>query len=193
MTLEEKLNAAIEIIKAEKFAFKYLVPYMVSSRISTAAMSPALTRTFALDADEESVEVAPEVGRELASEVAHMVPLVDKLTWSVGMTTKPGDIVLDPLEEYAYLYTGAEQMTHTNPMFYPGAFGVYYWAIIPKLRDFIKVYPNVDGIIVAVKQGEEWWNVDQTKVFRWKGADNLNCVWPPVEGNEWELVQPEAG
>lgn len=173
MTFDEKLMLAMEVLKIEKLALKSLVPYMASSRVIAAAEDQAQTR-------------------ELASEVASFVSLAAVTPWSVGMTTKPGDIVLDPLEEYQYIYTGTSEMTHTNPMFYPGASGVYYWAIIPKMKDFIKVYPDVDGIIVAVKQGEKWWNTDQTQVFTWKGADNANCVWPPVEGNEWELVQPET-
>lgn len=173
MTLEEKLELAIEVIKTEKLALKSLVPYMVSSRISTAGEDQAKTR-------------------EIASEVAPFASLNGKKPWTVGMTTKPGDIVLDPIGDYSYLYTGKTEMTHDNPTFYPGAAGVYYWAVIPKLKNFVKVYPDIDGIIVSVKNGEKWWNTDQTQIFTWKGADNKNCVWPPAEGNEWELVQPEA-
>lgn len=173
MTLDEKLELAIKVIQMEKLALKSLVPYMVASRTSTAADDQAQTR-------------------EIACEVAPFVSLVEQKPWSVGMTTVPGDIVLDPIGEYAYIYTGTSEMSHTNPAFYPGASGVYYWAILPKTKDFVKVYPNIDGIIVAVKHDEKWWNVDQTQTFKWKGTDNANCIWPPVEGNEWELVQPET-
>lgn len=173
MTLDEKLALAVEVIQMEKIALKSLVPYMASSRISTAAEDQAQTR-------------------EIASEIAPFVSLAEQKPWSVGMTTKPGDVVLDPIGEYAYIYTGTSEMTHTNSAFYPGAAGVYYWAILPKTKNLIKVYPNIDGIIVAVKHDEKWWNVDQTQIFKWKGADNANCIWPPVEGNEWELVQPET-
>lgn len=172
MTFEEKLELAIEVIKVQKLALKSLVPYVVSSRISTASEDQVKTR-------------------EIASEVAPLVSLTDRKPWTVGMTTNPGDIVLDPLGDYAYIYTGKNEMTHTNPSFYPGSAGVYYWAIIPKTKSLVKVYPGIDGIIVAVKKGEVWWNIDQTQLFSWKGEDNPNCVWPPQEGNEWELVQPE--
>lgn len=193
MTLDEKLALAVEVIKAEKLALKSLVPYMVSSRVSTAAADQAQTREIAS-------EVAPLVSlgsivstfTSEDSAVPKSFGFLDSKPWSVGMKTNPGDIVLDPLGEYAYLYTGTEAMTHSNPMFYPGAAGVYYWAIIPRVKNSVKVYPDVEGIIVAVKQGEKWWNTDQTQIFAWKGVDNPNCVWPPVEGNEWELVQPET-
>lgn len=183
MTFDEKLARAMEIIKIEKLAFKSLISHMVSEKLILAE-----AQTMSLEDTDSSQKAA----RELASEVAPLASLVDVKHWSVGMTTKPGDIVLDPLEQHKYLYTGTSEMTHDNPMFYPGASGVYYWAIIPDTKDLVKIYPDVDGIIVAVKQGEAWWNVDQTQIFKWKGADNAACVWPPVEGNEWELVQPEA-
>lgn len=177
MTFDEKLAFAAEILKAQKLAFKSFIPYMASARVSAASDDQTKTR-------------------ELASELAPLVSLADIKTWSVGMTTNPGDIVYDPLEDYKYIFTGAQPMTHNNPTFYPGAAGVYYWAVIPKTKGFIKIYPAIDGIVVAVKQGEYWWNSDQTQVYAWKGVDNANCVWPPPMGgialastNEWELVQ----
>lgn len=182
MTFEEKLIAAAEVIQTEKLAFKSLISHMVSEKLIFAEAQPLSDG----DTDGQSAT------RKVASEVAPFASLADVKNWTVGMTTVPGDIVLDPLEQYSYLYTGTSEMTHDNPMFYPGAPGVYYWTIIPKVKDFIKIYPNVDGIIVSVKKGEKWWNVSQTQVFTWMGQDNPNCVWPPVEGNEWESVQPEA-
>lgn len=193
MTLDEKFALAVEVIKVQKLALKSLVPYMVSSRVSTAAADQAQTREIASEVA-PLVSLISTLNQQTFSltDTAKSAGLVDAVPWSVGMTTKPGDIVLDPMGEYAYLYTGTDAMTHTNPMFYPGASGVYYWAIIPRVKNLIKIYPDVEGIIVAVKHGEKWWNTDQTQIFTWKGVDNQNCVWPPVEGNEWELVQPET-
>lgn len=181
MTFEEKLAKATEVVKTQKLAFKTMISYMVSMKLAFA------------DAQTLEGDTERNPAREIASEVAPIASLADIKTWTVGMTTLPGDIVLDPLGEHKYIYSGTSEMTHTNPMYYPGASGVYYWAIVPDTKDFVKIYPNVDGIVVAVKHGEKWWNVDQTQIFTWKGQDTVNCVWPPVEGNEWEAVQAEAG
>lgn len=125
---------------------------------------------------------------QLAQSIATFANALDNYEWEVGMTTKPGDVVFDPEKKYRYLYTGAEEMTHSNPLFYPGAQGVYYWSIIPNTKSFIKVYPDIPNLAVAVKHGEHWWNTEETAIFEWIGADNDFCVWPPVQGNEWKLV-----
>lgn len=125
---------------------------------------------------------------KLAQSIATFANLLQDYEWKVGMTTKPGDIVIDPDGKYRYLFTGKEVMTHTNPLFYPGAQGVYYWSIIPDVKSFIKIYPNIPNLTVSVKHGEQWWNTDETAIFEWLGEDNDYCVWPPVEGNEWKLV-----
>lgn len=111
------------------------------------------------------------------------------------MTTNPGDVVFDPEGKYRYIFTGNEPMTHSNPLFYPGAAGVYYWAIIPRLKDFIKVYPDIEGIIVSVKQGEIWWNTDETMQYRFIGQDNASCVWAPSDEEEtlWERAITDEG
>ena len=108
--------------------------------------------------------------------------------WEVGMLTTPGEVVYDPNKDFEYVFSAATEMIHANPLFYPGAAGVYHWAIIPKTKDEIKIYPNIQGIIVAVKQGEFWYDVNEEHIYSWKGQDNPNCVWPPVAGNEWELI-----
>lgn len=115
----------------------------------------------------------------LASDFAIASEYLEAASWSEGMTTQPGDLVMDPDQNYTYIYTGKEAMTHSNPLFYPGATGVYYWAIIPRLKDGIKVYPDISGIIVAVKKGETWWNTSSDKKYKWVGEDNANCVWAP--------------
>lgn len=129
-----------------------------------------------------------EKGNALAQSIAMFASALKDYSWEVGITTRPGDIVFDPDGKYRYLYTGKEEMTHTNPLFYPGAQGVYYWSIIPNVKSFIKVYPDIPNLTVAVKHGEHWWNSEETAIFEWIGADNDYCVWPPVEGNEWKLV-----
>lgn len=121
-----------------------------------------------------------------------MSPITEQLTvqkWSEGMFTHPGDLVYDPEGRYVYMYSGETAMRHTNPLFYPGAVGVYHWAVVPRMKDGIKVYPDVDGIIVAVKNGEQWWDTTEENVFEWVSADNRNCVWPPMDGNEWERIE----
>lgn len=128
-------------------------------------------------------------GRLIADAMSEAESIVTPVEWSEGMTTNPGDIVWDPQKVYKYIYSGNQSMEHTNPLFYPGAAGVYYWNIIPKTKDNIKIYPDVEGIIVAVKQNEVWWDITGSNKYKWRGIDNNNCVWPPVEGNEWELVE----
>lgn len=124
----------------------------------------------------------------LAQSISTFANALESQPWKIGMITRPGDIVLDPDGNYRYLYTGQEEMTHTNPLFYPGAQGVYYWSIIPNSKSFIKIYPDIQNITVPVKHGEYWWNIEETDIFEWIGEDNDYCVWPPVEGNEWKLV-----
>lgn len=104
--------------------------------------------------------------------------------WQQGMTTQPGDLVYDPDKKYTYVYSGQTAMAHNNPLFYPGSAGVYYWAIVPEIYNGHKVYPDISGIIVSVRNNEMWWNSNRTGLFKWKGADNNACVWPPASGNE---------
>lgn len=120
-----------------------------------------------------------DANRVLASDFAVASEYLGAASWSEGMTTRPGDLVMDPDQNYTYIYTGKVTMTHSNPLFYPGATGVYYWAIIPKVKDGFKIYPDISGIIVAVKKGETWWNTTADKKYKWVGEDNANCVWAP--------------
>lgn len=127
--------------------------------------------------------------RKAIGELTKVIEFSPAKDWVPGMTTNPGDAVKDPLGEYTYIYGGKEPMTHTNPTFYPGAEGVYYWHIVPKTLNGYKVYPDIPGIVVAVKHGEIWWDTYEDEMFVWKGADNPNCVWPPIEGNEWDAIK----
>lgn len=129
--------------------------------------------------------------RKVVGELTQAIEFSDVKDWEVGMTTEPGDRVLDPEGKYVYVYGGAEAMTHANPLFYPGADGVYYWHIVPETLGGWKVYPDIPGIVVAVKKGEIWWDTYREERFRWKGVDNPNCVWPPIDGNEWGKVETE--
>lgn len=144
------------------------------------------TSTYLVDASElalrSSVILADgnaDANRVLASDVSGLATKIPAKEWHEGMVTNPGDLVFDPDKIYTYIYSGKDAMTHSNPLFYPGATGVYYWAIIPKVKDGVKIYPDISGIIVAVKNGEIWWNTTADKKYKWVGEDNANCVWAP--------------
>lgn len=127
--------------------------------------------------------------RRVASKIATFQRMTNAKDWEPNMTTEPGDIVYDPDHNYQYIFSGNASMTHSNPLYYPGSAGVYYWLVIPRIKDFVKIYPDVQGIIVSVKQGEIWWNTSETAKYEWVGVDNDNCVWPPQDGmNEWKRV-----
>ena len=78
------------------------------------------------------------------SYVADMETLLPIRPWAEGMTTEPGELVYDPDGVNHYMYSGAEKMTHSNPTFYPGASGVYYWSIVPDVLNGAKVFPNIN-------------------------------------------------
>lgn len=121
--------------------------------------------------------------------VAEQTLYQDAKDWEVGMATKPGDFVKSPIDDFMYVFSGSTEMTHTNSLFYPGAQGVYYWEIVPKNHQGVKVYPPYgSNITVAVKKDEIWYDTSLEHKWRWKGEDNNNCVWPPQEGNEWEKM-----
>ncbi|MCL1788346.1 MAG: hypothetical protein FWG38_10215, partial [Defluviitaleaceae bacterium] len=111
--------------------------------------------------------------------------------WQEGMTTGPGDRVLDPEGRYTYIFTGIVPMTHHNPLFFPGAAGVFHWAIVPDMHQGYRVYPDIEGIIVAVRHDEIWWNTDLTQRYRWNSVDNNAVVWPPGTAgvHQWEAVE----
>lgn len=138
-----------------------------------------------------AVEGDPAKCRKVIGGLTKTIEFSPAKDWVPGMTTQPGDAVKDPKGEYTYIYGGKEPMEHTNPLFYPGSEGVYYWHIVPKTLNGHKVYPDIPGVIVAVQNGEIWWDAYEEERFRWKGVDNPNCVWPPIQGNEWEKVVEE--
>lgn len=118
-------------------------------------------------------------GREVASAITESADLMEVRNWEVNIVTKPGDVVYDPKKEFKYIFTGASKMTHANPTFFPGASGVYYWAIIPRMKDGFKIYPSINGIIVAVKQHEVWWDTAAKKLYEYIQGDNPTCSHPP--------------
>lgn len=128
--------------------------------------------------------------RDLAGTLALVADLLPARAWEVGMTTQPGEIVWDPAHKYAYVFTGTAEMTHANQTFYPGAAGVYHWAIIPEVHEGVKVYPDIAGIIVAVKRDEIWWNAEKDAKYRWNDADNRACSWHPGQAgaHQWVAV-----
>lgn len=120
-----------------------------------------------------------ENARRVASMAAPASVLLEARPWAVGMVTQPGDRVKDPDGRHVYIFTGTTEMTHSNHTFFPGAAGVFHWAIVPEMHEGHRVYPDVPGIIVAVRNGELWWNSDKTRLFRWNAVDNFAVVWPP--------------
>lgn len=159
--LLERVEAALPII-AERMrkaaAFSTVVPMMLSANVQLATTDNQI--------------------RMLASDTAPIADLIPVRAWEVGMTTVPGDLVHDPEGRFVYIFTG-EQMTHSNPTFFPGAQGVFYWTIIPKIHEGYRVFPNIQGIIVAVRRGEIWWNSAKTARFRWNAVDNFAAHWQP--------------
>lgn len=148
-------------------AMDFIVPNMVQQQVMAAAGDAAQLRP-------------------LASSIAPLTNIMSEKEWALHMTTDPGDLVRDPDGKRVYLFTESITKTHTNPLFYPGAAGVHYWLIVPEVYEGIKVYPDVPGIIVAVKHGEPWWNTDKSTAYEWIGADNNACNWlPGTDPNVW--------
>jgi len=128
--------------------------------------------------------------RWVASMASAAMGFVDARRFETGMETMPGDLVYGPDGVHIYIFTGAEPMTHSNPTFFPGASGVFYWSIVPKMHEGYRAYPDVVGIIVAVRRGEIWWNAERTARFRWESEDNNAVVWPPgaVGVHQWAAL-----
>ena len=155
MTYKEKVQAAAPRIRErmrKADSFDVVVPSVISHSI--------------LFADGNA-----DKARQVAAIAAQVADLVTVLAWSAGMTTGPGDFVRDPAGERVYLYTGKDAMTHSNPTYYPGATGVYYWAIVPDMHKGHKVFPNMSGTVVFVKKDELWWNPGKTALYKWNAAD----------------------
>lgn len=137
-------------------------------------------------------EGAPGPAREAASSIAEAASFLQARAWEAGMETQPGDLVCDPQGEYVYAFGGASPMRHDNPLYYPGAQGVYFWAVVPEVFEGDKVFPRAQGIAVAVRQGEVWWDKERTARFRWEGEDNdsVTSNWHPgAEGiYQWRRV-----
>ena len=131
------------------------------------------------------------VARQIAAAAAAAVPVLPVRDWQVGMETLPGEFVWDPAKEYAYMYGGQTAMTHNNQTFFPGAQGVYYWIIVPKMHEGRPVFPGLPGIVVFVQKGSEWWNADKRSIYRWAG-DDYQCpsnYYPGAVGvYQWQLV-----
>lgn len=138
---------------------------------------------------------AAEARKLSCSYVADMETLLPIRPWVEGMTTEPGELVYDPDGVNHYMYSGTEKMTHSNPTFYPGASGVYYWSIVPDILNGAKIFPSIDGIVVFVKNGDIWWNPDKTQKYVWTG-DEYDCpsnYYPGATGvHQWVAVTEEG-
>lgn len=173
-SLMQKAISAKQRYKNAISAMQAMAPLIAANEVRANAGDDALNRSF-------------------AAKASALAAISDVREWEVNMVTSPGEMVYDPDKKHVYIYTGTTPMTHSNPTFYPGSAGVYYWMIIPELLDGVKVYPDISGIIVSVKHGEQWWNTTKTAVYTWNGVDNNACVWPPMDGNEWtEVFQTET-
>jgi hypothetical protein len=154
-------------------AFDQAVPDMLSLSIRSAEGDQAKARQIALAA-------------------AAAVPLLAVRDWQPGMATEPGDPVYGLDRDYVYLYSGKDPYTHSNPGFYPGASGVYYWSIVPSLYKGEPVFPDIPNIVVFTRQGSIWWNHDKAARYRWTGND-YDCpsvFYPGALGvHQWERVE----
>lgn len=130
--------------------------------------------------------------RKVVSAMVASVSLLEARPWVAGMTTAPGELVEAPDKKYLFAYSGKEPMTHGNPLFYPGASGVYYWAVVPNVKDGIPLYPDLPGIIVAVKKNQLWWDVAGTSLYRWTAADWSDCSYPPGAPGVHQWVKEAA-
>lgn len=110
-------------------------------------------------------------GRQVASAAAPIAETADIKPWNPGMHTEPGDFVTAPQGGQVYIYTGKDAMTHANQGFYPGAAGVYYWSPVPKMHEGNRIFPDIPGIVVYVKNNELWWDPSIERLYRWTGGD----------------------
>ena len=110
----------------------------------------------------------------VAGAAAEAAETLDAKVYATGLVTNPGDPVVRGGNGQVYLYSGTAPMTHSNPLFFPGASGVYYWAIVPRLYKGIPVFPHTAGIVVFVKRGSVWWDPPCTATYKWDAAD-YNC------------------
>lgn len=152
-------------------------------------LAAQLTARSAMTATNAVPATAQAASRELScTYLSQMVGLLDAREWEVGMTTQPGELVYNPDKTFIFAYAGATPYKHANSTFYPGSSGVYYWSILPEIYEEVKVYPDIPGIIVSVKQNEIWWDKNKNEKYCWVGVDNANCSWEPQPGNEWKKV-----
>lgn len=183
-TMEERLIDQISLLNHENAE---LDERMRSTSNGVSPLAALVVRQAVVEVSGDTSEA-----RKLScSYVAEMSSLLNIRPWAEGMTTEPGELVYDPEGVYHYMYSGDTKMTHSNPTFYPGAAGVYYWSIVPDTYDNTKVFPNIEGIVVFVKSGDTWWNPDRTRKYVWSG-DDYNCpsnYFPGAEGvHQWHEI-----
>lgn len=176
----------VDIIALAKKANEALKRVILGENLSggsaVAAMYTLVQDNAVKDAD---------TARKFASNVSCCIGVFGGREWQEGMQTAPGDFV--KYNGYTFIYTGKEPMIHTNPLYYPGAVGVYYWQVIPEMKEGWRIWPDIPDISCSVLQGESWWNVDGTKLYTWNGLDNPNCVWEPSDSvSEWTSKKVEV-
>lgn len=132
-----------------------------------------------------------ETPRSMVTSIAAAVAILEPKKYSVGMTTQPGDVV-EGSSGMRYVYVGTEPMTHDDESKYPGAPGLAYWHLVPKLKDGSKVFPAASEGTVLVATGERWWNPDETALYEWTGEayDCPTNFYPGAAGvQQWVKVK----
>ncbi len=163
----------MKLDKQKGAAFDEVVPVMLSEQtVLVADDAPAL--------------------HQMVSKAAPAIALLDAKVFVEGLVTHPGDVVVNENSSQRYLYVGKEKMIHSNPTYYPGAPGVYYWNIVPSMKSGSKVFPNVDGQVIAVQPGEKWWNPTEDTLYEWAGEayDCPTNFYPGAAGvHQWVKVE----
>jgi hypothetical protein len=109
MTFSERfkeIQPRMEAVVAKAEQYDETVPEVFSIAVQIADGNPAKIAMLVTAANE-------------------FVNLMEIRPWVVGMTTRPGDFVLDNPGKYIYMFAGPETMTHANASRGPG--NADYW------------------------------------------------------------------
>lgn len=166
-------------------ANRYVEALKSQLKVQNAAMELMVPKQFASDI--KSTEGDYSEARQVVSDYSTVSGFLKVKDWEDQMTVHPADLVYDPEQVYAYAYVGISSVTLASEDA-PGTVGADYWAIVPKTKDGIKIFPDVEGAVVAVKNGEEWYDVNGEHVYAWTGEDTSFCSDAPFS-NETESAE----
>lgn len=166
-----------------------IAPRLKADKAKGAAFDDVMPTMLA----EQTVLVADDTVavRKMVNRAAPAIALLEVKTFVEGLVTHPGDVVVNEGSSQRYLYVGKEKMIHSNPTFYPGAQGVYYWNIVPSMKNGSKIFPDVQGQVIAVQPGEKWWNPTGDTLYEWTGEayDCPTNYYPGAAGvHQWVEV-----